>query len=667
MFHTYHMGESEDRIWKPDALLLRESGMTRFLGWLQEQRGLVFADYEALWQWSVADPAVFWAALADFFELHFHHPPTSILHLPEEGMVAARWFEGATLSYAEHVFRRRTDAWPAILYRTEATPIRSLSWQELEQQVASVAAWLRSVGVGPGDRVASALPNIPEAVVAFLAANSLGAVWSSCAPEFGYDSLLDRFGQIEPTVLFASDGYGYQGREYHRAGLWTTLAAEIPSIRHVVLASFIFPETTVPGTIPWKKVLSVEGGPLQFVAVPFDHPLWILYSSGTTGHPKAMVHRTGGCLLEHLKALVLHQDVRPGERYSWYSTTGWMMWNYSLSSLLAGATLLLYDGSPTYPGPDALWRFARQAEASHVGTSAAYLLACMKAGLRFDEDAFPMLRSLGSTGSPLPPEAYEWVYQSVKRDLWLQSISGGTDVCSAFVGPSPLLPVHHGRMQCRLLGCDLEAYDEQGLPVRDRLGEMVIRQPMPSMPLQFWNDPGHARYRSSYFEHFPGVWTHGDWVEISAADGSLAIQGRSDATLNRGGVRIGTAEVYRVVESMLEVKDSLVVGIERPDGAYHILLFVVLTAAGKAHSTWEEKVRLKLRLHASPRHVPDVLFEVPEIPYTLNGKKMEMPVKRIFLGAAPEAVAHRDTMKNPLALEAFVGLAAAWREASAQG
>jgi acetoacetyl-CoA synthetase len=654
------MYRKDVRLWEPDAGLMRGSAMARFMGWLEATRGLRHRDYSELWQWSVSEPAACWAALAEFFEIRFHSAPVGVMRLPSEGMIGTVWFEGSTLSYAEHVFRRRTDEWPAILHRTETTPIRSLSWAELERQVASVAAWLRREGVGPGDRVASLLPNIPEAVVAFLAANSVGAVWSSCAPEFGRESILDRFGQITPKVLFAPDGYTYNGREFHRTEAWISLAAELPSLSHLVLTARILPELRVPGTVRWDDLLALDGGTLAFEPVPFDHPLWVLYSSGTTGHPKAITHGTGGILLEHLKALVLHQDVRPGERYAWYSTTGWMMWNYALSSLLAGATLALYDGSPAYPGPDGLWRFARQAELSHFGTGAAFLVSCMKAGLRFGEDEFPLLRTIGSTGSPLPAEAFDWVYRSVKRDVWLISLSGGTDICSAFVGGCPLLPVRRGRIQCRMLGCDLEAYDEQGLPVRDSLGEMVIRRPMPSMPVRFWNDAGDERYRASYFEKFPGVWTHGDWVGIDSEDGMLTIQGRSDATLNRDGVRIGTAEIYGAVETMPELADSLVVGIDRPDGSYHMPLFVVLRPGAEAGPDLEVRIRSTLREHCSPRHVPDEVVVVPEIPYTLSGKKMELPVKRILEGVDPSRVASPDTIRNPQALDVFIQLAATW-------
>lgn len=654
------MDKKDARLWVPDEGLLHESEMARFMSWLEARHGLRHGGYHALWRWSVTDPSAFWESLAGFFDICFHTPPSTVLRRPPEGMIGTAWFEGATLSYAEHVFRRRTDAWPAIVHRSETTPIRTLSWRELERQVASVAAWLRNQGVGPGDRVASLLPNIPEAVVAFLAANSVGAVWSSCAPEFGRESILDRFGQIAPKVLFAADGHTYNGREFHRTDIWLSIAADLPSVGQLVLVSRILPELRVPGTVSWDSVLEADGGPLLFEAVPFDHPLWVLYSSGTTGHPKAIVHGTGGCLLEHLKALVLHQDVRPGERYAWYTTTGWMMWNYALSSLLAGATLALYDGSPAYPGPDALWRFARQAELSHLGVGAAFLVSCMKAGLRFGDDEFPLLRTLGSTGSPLPAEAFDWVYRSLKRDVWLISLSGGTDICSAFVGGCPLLPVRRGRIQCRMLGCELEAYDEQGQPIRESMGEMVILQPMPSMPLRFWNDVGHERYYASYFTKFPGVWTHGDWVGIDAWDGSLTIQGRSDATLNRDGVRIGTAEIYAAVETMPELADSLVVGVERPDGGYRMPLFVVLRSGAEQGPALEARIRSTIRERCSPRHVPDEVIVVPEIPYTLSGKKMETPVKRILAGAEPDSVASRDTMKNPSAMDAFLRLAEMW-------
>jgi acetoacetyl-CoA synthetase len=407
----------------------------------------------------------------------------------------------------------------------------------------------------------------------------------------------------------------------------------------------------------WNELMAMDTEPLSFEAVPFDHPIWILYSSGTTGKPKAITHSTGGCLIEHLKALVLHQDVRPGDRYFWYSTTGWMMWNYAVGSLLAGATLLLYDGAPAHPDMKALWSFAQEAGIHHFGSGAAFYISCMKAGLTFGPEALPLLRTVGSTGSPLPAEAFRWIYDSVKRDVWLVSISGGTDVCSAFVGGCPLLPVHAGEIQCRLLGCDLESFDETGQPVRDSVGEMVIRQPMPSMPIRFWNDTGDERYRASYFESFPGVWRHGDWIEITD-DGSIVISGRSDATLNRDGVRIGTSEVYGVVESLPEVADSLVVCIERKDGSFHMPLFVVMRESFELDDPLKERIKRELRARCSPRHVPDAIHSVSEVPYTISGKKMETPVKKILMGIEPSKAASLDTMRNPHSLAQYMRFAA---------
>ncbi len=445
----------------------------------------------------------------------------------------------------------------------------------MEEKVTAVAAWLKSKGIVRGDRVASLMPNIPETVIAFLATNSIGAVWSSCSPDFGNASITDRFFQIEPRVLFVTDGYTYNGKSFDKISAWQEMVKTLPSVEQVVMVPFLQPELSVPGTVSWADVMFTESLELVFEAVPFDHPIWILYSSGTTGKPKAITHSVGGCLLEHLKVLVLHQDVKPGEKYFWYSTTGWMMWNFSVASLLTGATLVIYEGSAGYPALDTLWQLAKRTGINHFGGGAAFYIACMKAGITFNADEFPHLRTIGSTGSPLPPEAFKWIYESVKKDAWLISFSGGTDICSGFVGGCPFLPVYAGEIQCRLLGCYLDAFDENGKPVRGQLGEMVIREPMPSMPIYFWNDENNARYQGSYFEHYPGIWRHGDWIEITRR-GSVIIFGRSDATLNRDGVRIGTSEVYSAVDSIPEVADSIVVCIEKEGGQYFMPLFVVM-------------------------------------------------------------------------------------------
>lgn len=643
-------------LWNPDQALITGSNLSRYMQWLTEQNIVTVNDYDALYAWSVSDPASFWSSISRYFRICFHHVLGQVLRLPETGMIGVKWFEGSTLSYAEHVFRNRDDERPAIIFSSESGESAEISWQLLEVQVAAVAAWMRSRGVGMGDRVVSLLPNIPETVVAFLAANSLGAIWCSCSPDFGVDAIRDRIGQVEPKLLILSDGYHYGGKVFDRSAEWDRLLDDLPSIRDIVMVDLISSSFRLHGTVSWADILIHTAGTLCFEAVPFDHPIWILFSSGTTGKPKAIAHPTGGILLEHLKALVIHQDVRPGDRYFWYSTTGWMMWNYALSSLLTGATLVLYDGSVGYPDLGLLWRLAKQHRINHFGGGAAFFIACMKAGLSFDSQSFPDMRTIGSTGSPLPPEVYEWIYASVKQDVWLISLSGGTDVCSAFVGGCPHRPVYAGEIQCRMLGAYVEAFDPTGKPVRGEAGEMVILKPMPSMPVCFWDDPDDERYRSSYFSGFHGVWTHGDWIELTDRD-TLKITGRSDATLNRDGVRIGTSELYRTLESMKEVSDSLVVCLDRPDGTQHMPLFVVLTETTTLDEDLKQRIRSELRMRCSPRHVPDEIISVPSIPYTLSGKKTEMPVKRILMGADPQFVISRDTLRDPTALDAFIDIA----------
>jgi acetoacetyl-CoA synthetase len=643
-------------LWNPDQALITGSNLSRYMQWLTEQNIVTVNDYDALYAWSVSDPASFWSSISRYFRICFHHVSGQVLRLPATGMIGVKWFEGSTLSYAEHVFRNRDDERPAIIFSSESGESAEISWQLLEVQVAAVAAWMRSRGVGMGDRVVSLLPNIPETVVAFLAANSLGAIWCSCSPDFGVDAIRDRIGQVEPKLLILSDGYHYGGKVFDRSAEWDRLLDDLPSIRDIVMVDLITSSFRLHGTVSWADILMHPAVTLCFEAVPFDHPIWILFSSGTTGKPKAITHPTGGILLEHLKALVIHQDVRPGDRYFWYSTTGWMMWNYALSSLLTGATLVLYDGSVGYPDLGLLWRLAKQHRINHFGVGAAFFIACMKAGLSFDSDDFPHIGTIGSTGSPLPPEVYEWIYASVKRDVWLISLSGGTDVCSAFVGGCPHRPVYAGEIQCRMLGAYVEAFDPAGKPVRGEAGEMVILQPMPSMPVCFWDDPDDERYRSSYFSGFPGVWTHGDWIELTDRD-TLKITGRSDATLNRDGVRIGTSELYRTLESMKEVSDSLVVCLDREDGSQFMPLFVVMAPGVALEEELIKRIRHLLRTSCSPRHVPDEIISVPCIPYTLSGKKTEMPVKRILMGADPQFLISRDTLRDPSALDVFIDIA----------
>ena len=649
-------------LWEPSAEFRRQTNMTAYMHWLADARGLKFADYAALQRWSIADLEAFWQSIWDYYQVQSSTPVARVLS--SHAMPGAQWFAGASLNFAEHIFRGRSDERPALLAADEQRDPRALSWADLEARVASVAAYLRGLGVAPGDRVVAYLPNIPEALVAFLAASAIGAVWSSCSPDFGTNSVVDRFQQIAPKVLIAVDGYGYNGKTIDRVAELGQLQGALPSLERILLIDHRggAGRCVLPGVDAWEQVLAKSAGPLHFESLPFDHPLWVLYSSGTTGIPKAITHSHGGVLLEQLKHLGLHCDVKPGDRFFWYSTTGWVMWNIGLSVLLLGAVPVIYDGNPGYPDQSRLWAMAERARLTHFGTGAAYLIACMKAGLNpgssFD---LKSLRVMGSTGSPLPEEAFEWVYRSVKPDLWLLSMSGGTDIASAFVGGCPLLPVHAGEIQCALLGVDVRALDEAGNTLVGEVGEMVVMEPMPSMPIYFWNDADDRRYRESYFEDYPGRWRHGDWMRVSD-QGTIQILGRSDSTLNRGGVRIGTSEVYRGVELVDAVADSLAVSIELPGGGHYLPLFVQLKPGLALDVDIKTAINQSLRTNFSPRHVPDAIFQIDEVPYTLTGKKMETPVKKILMGVAPEKAANRDAMKNPASLDYFLAFAANMRK-----
>ncbi len=643
-------------LWEPDEQTARQARITRFMHWLAAEHGHQFAGYQDLWQWSVTQPGPFWGALWDYFEVLGDRGPGPVLAgqvLPD-----VRWFEGATLNYARNALRTAwTDpARTAIIFDSERSRSGRLSYAELAEQVARVARGLRSLGVRRGDRVAALLPNVPEAVIGLLATASLGAIWSSCSPDFGARSVIDRFAQIEPKVLIACDGYGYGGKVFSRAGLVRDVVAALPGLSAMVLVEVLGEPGEQPA-VPFTRWddLGTEPGPREpeFTEVPFAHPLWVVYSSGTTGLPKPIMHGHGGIVLEHLKALSFHQDLKPGDVFTWYTTTGWMMWNYLAGGLLAGLTIVLYDGSATYPAADRLWRLAAEHGVSYLGVGAPYLVACMKAGLRpGDETDLSALRAIGSTGSPLPPEAFGWVYERVCQDVLLGSFSGGTDLCTGFVGPCPLLPVRAGIISGRCLGAEVEAYDEAGQPVIGKVGELVITQPMPSMPVGFWNDPDGVRYRASYFDTYPGVWRHGDWIEL-LPDGGCVIYGRSDATLNRGGVRMGTSEFYRVVEGFDEVADSLVVDTGRLGAEGRLILYVVPAAGGELNDDLAGRIRAALRAQLSPRHVPDEIHQVPGIPRTLSGKKLEVPVRKILLGTAPERAVDPNALANPEVLTHF--------------
>ncbi|MBA3263970.1 MAG: acetoacetate--CoA ligase [Thermoleophilaceae bacterium] len=609
-------------LWEPPEELLTGSKLARYM------RARGFADYHELWRWSVNDLEGFWRSLWDLFEVG--PPPERVLG--DAAMPGAEWFPGTQVNYAEHLFRGASGAHTAIVHASESSPPAELSWDDLSDQVARCAAGLRRLGVGRGDRVVAYMPNVAETVVAFLATASVGAIWSSCAPEFGTPTVVDRFSQIEPKVLIATEGYRYGGRDFDRSERVREIEAALPTLEHTVM---------LPSG--WDGLLS-EPAELAFERVPFDHPLWVLFSSGTTGLPKAIVQGHGGILLEHLKKLNLHSDLGPDDRFFWYTTTGWMMWNFLVGGLLAGSAIVLYDGQPD---PQGLWDFAAEAGVTCFGTSAGFIGACMKAGV--EPPALPRLRSVGSTGSPLPVEGFEWVYEKL-GEVWLFSTSGGTDLCTAFVGACPILPVRAGELQARALGASVEAWDENGRPLVGEMGELVITKPMPSMPLFFWNDPDGERYRESYFDTYPGVWRHGDWIKITAR-GSAVIYGRSDSTINRGGVRMGTSELYSVIEGVDEVLDSLVVDVDD-----RIVLFVVTSA--QLDDALAGEIRRRVREHCSPRHMPDAIHRIDEVPRTLSNKKLEVPVKRILQGGDPVKVASRDSLANPAALDWFAERAA---------
>ncbi len=644
-------------LWQPSADRIASAQLTEYTRWLEETRGLDFPEYADLRSWSVQQIEDFWESLWEWFEIDADGSGPA---LTDRTMPGARWFEGTKLSYPEHIFRGKEDSDLAVIHASEIRETSEVRWGDLRAQVAAVASGLRSLGVESGDRVVAYLPNSLEAVVAFLATASIGAVWSSCSPDFGESSVVDRFAQIEPKVIFAVDGYRYGGKDFDRLEEVERICQEMGSLEQVVLCPYLDPtrrEESIGGlpTTVWGDLLeSGEGADLRFERVPFSHPLWVLYSSGTTGLPKAIVQGQGGILIEHLKKLHLHNDLKQGDRFFWFTTTGWMMWNFLVSGLLTEATIVLYDGNPGYPDLGRLWDLAAETGVTCFGTSASFIAACMKAEipLRGGRD-LSALESIGSTGSPLSPEGFRWLYEQLGSDLWLFSTSGGSDVCTSFVGAVPTLPVYAGELQDRSLGASVEAWSEDGEPLTDEVGELVVTQPMPSMPLYLWGDSDGSRYRDSYFSMFPGVWRHGDWIEITSR-GTAVIYGRSDSTINRQGVRMGTSEIYSAALRIPEITDVLAVDLPREGTEGWLALFVVLGEDRKLDEDLTKRIRGSIRQHCSPRHVPDEVTQIREVPRTLSGKILEVPVKRILMGEDPARAVSRDSLSNPEALDFFI-------------
>jgi acetoacetyl-CoA synthetase len=657
-----------DLLWTPSTARRERAHVTAYMRWLARERSLHFADYTELWQWSVRDVEAFWKSIWEYFEVSASVPFTAVLARSE--MPGAEWFPGTRLNYAERALAHERPDAVALSYVSERSPLAHMTWTDLGAQMRVLATQLRKLGVAPGDRVVAVLPNIPQAVIAMLATVSIGAIWSCCGPDYGPAGLLDRFAPLTPKVLLCVDGYCYGGKAYDRKPQLRQLAAQIDSLQHVIQVSYLDAADRTPlrpGALFWSDLFlhaPVSPAEFRFEQVPFDHPLWILFSSGTTGLPKAIVHGHGGILLEHLKHLHFNFELHAGERMFFYVTTGWMVWNFLVSSLLSNVVPVLYDGNPVYPTADALWKVIQDSGASLFGTSPAYVAQQQSAGTSpgksFD---LSRLESVSLAGSPVTPQCMQWFYENVKQDLWVASGSGGTDCCTGFVGGVAILPVFAGEIQARALGCAAYAFDDNGHPVIDQVGEFVLTRPMPSMPVRFWNDPGDKRYREAYFEQYPGVWRHGDFVIFNLRGGSYVL-GRSDATLNRHGIRIGTAEVYRTLDRIEEIEDSLIVNLDLPGGRFFMPLFVKLRAGKSLDEPLRERICSRLRTENSPRHVPDKIYAVEAIPYTLTGKKLEVPVRRILMGKDPEKAANRSAVANPDSLDFFIAFARDQRDYS---
>ncbi len=640
-------------LFKASSSLIADSNIVAFMTWQRENKGLYFEDYQSLFVWSTEHSSIFWEHILSYFSIQYSGSYHQVL---QGKMPDVNWFEGISLNYAEHLYLRAPTSGPVMIHFDEVnSEPRPIYYSDFFDKMKSLACALQSFGLEKGDRVAAYLPNVPEASLACLSTLSIGAIWSCCSLDFGVEAVVERFEQIQPKILFISTAYSYNGKIYDKQVDAKAIIERLPSIKQVIFVPYISTAFIPERSVSILDCYKFDHQTFQFNRVGFNDPIWILYSSGTTGKPKAITHSHGGMLLEHLKYLVLQNDVRKGEFFYWYSTTGWMMWNFAQASMLAGATVVIYEGSAAFSGLHFLWQKAAEIGINHFGTSAPYLVACMKNKIDTQEANIDLsaLRSIGSTGSPLPPETFEYVYKHIKSDVWLCSMSGGTDVCTAFVGSNILSPVFQGKIQGRALGADIVALDDSGHSIWNEVGEMVVRKPMPCMPIYFWNDASKERYKQSYFDDYGDYWRHGDWISIDDA-GQITIFGRSDATLNRNGVRIGTAEIYNVLNDVEEVADALIVNLEQADGSGYMPLFIKLKDNEILNEALIEKVKQKLKIRCSPRHVPDEIIEVPDIPYTISGKKMEAPVKKILIGKELSKSFSPDAMRNPESMDFFV-------------
>ncbi|HLR69408.1 MAG TPA: acetoacetate--CoA ligase [Virgibacillus sp.] len=646
-------------LWEPTHNRMQQSNIYAYMKWLKQHKELDFQDYHSLWKWSVDELEDFWASIWDYFDIQSNKPYQNVLTTHK--MPGAKWFPEATINYTEHIFRNRNQKKPAIIHASENRETAEVTWEQLYQDTINLQHTLKKLGVKKGDRIVAYVANIYETIVAFLATASLGAIWSSASPDFGTQSVIDRFKQIEPKVMVTVDGYRYNGKDFDRSQIAEEIQSELPTLEATIAISYLDnnPDfSRLKNVIHWEEAMQPSPtANLTYEYVPFNDPLWVLFSSGTTGKPKPIVQSQGGILLEHLKALTFHADLSEDDRFFWFTTTGWMMWNFLVGGLLTGSTIILYDGSPGYPNKKMLWKFAEQTKMTIFGTSASFITGCMKDEITPKEDFnLQHLKNISSTGSPLPPEGFQWCYENVKKDLWIASASGGTDICTAFILGAPILPVYAGELQCRGLGAKIESFDDSGKPLIDEVGELVLTEPFPSMPIYFWNDQDGVRLHESYFDVYPGIWRHGDYLKITDRH-TCVIYGRSDATINRGGIRIGTSEIYRAVDQISQVADSLIVDIPKNDGDSFVPLFVVMKEGYPLTDEIKQAIKKQIRTQCSPRHTPTEIYEVSDLPRTLNGKKLEIPVKKILMGKDVEEVVNKGSLANAKSLESFVSFA----------